>query len=147
MYWNGRPSVAEFKADELLYFRYGLDEFIDGRLVSAAIHFPRVSVNRSTLSEPQDVLFDENGAYRGLGVIEFRVSDVPNEIDGENNSAFVFTINHVPEELNYSHSEVWSTRAPGSSELKEPSKSVKLKFRIALSGKARISIVAVRNRR
>jgi hypothetical protein len=50
---------------------------------------------------------------------------------------------------NYSHSEIWSDQTPRTGSYREPSRTVKLKFRIHLCQRItleRIKIEAVRNR-
>lgn len=146
---NGRSPIADFEAHELLYLRYGADEFVDGQLDPAAIRFPKQSVNRGSLSEPEDVLFDEGGRYDGLGVVDFRVEDIPPQVVGDQDSIFNFSMHHVPLELNYAHSEIWSVRSGEAGECKKPSPSVKLKFRIQLAQRiqrANVRIEATRNK-
>ena len=117
----------------MLYLRYGAEDFLGGQLEPSAIHFPRTSVNRGSLSEPEDVLFDEHGEYNGLGVVGFMVSDVPRRVTQSQGPAYVFFMNHDPDPDNYSHSEIWSDQEPGTGRYKEPGKSVKLQFRIQIA--------------
>ena len=122
---------------------------MNGQLDPAAIRFPKQSVNRGSLSEPEDVLFHEDGKYDGLGAIEFKVADIPERVVA-NQTTYIFFLNHVPHEINYAHSEIWSDRDPQTREYKEPSRSVKLEFRIQLCKQIRtenIRIEAARNRR
>ncbi len=146
---NGRPAIPDFDPREALYLRYGADEFLEGQLDPAAIRFPKQSVNRAGLSEPQDVLIHECGKYNGLGVVCFCVEDIPPAVTGEQGSSFRFFMHHEPFEDNYSHSEIWSARIDGNGEYREPSKSAKLTFRIELAKKiieANIRIPAARNK-
>lgn len=147
MFQGDRSPEPTFEADERLFLRYGAEEFIDGQISSAAIHFPRSSVNRSRFSEPRDVLFDEDGKYADLGVIQFTVGDVPPEVRGTGQSQAIsfFSVHHEPEELNYAHSEIWS-RTEKDGVAIAPTRSVNVAFRIKLSQKAEIAITATRNR-
>jgi len=81
--------------------RYGCEDFLDGQLALAAIRFPRTSVNRGSLSEPEDALFAEDGKYNGLGVVEFKVWDIPSSIAQEQGPTYVFFMRHVPYPDNY----------------------------------------------
>ena len=149
MYQRDRRVVPDFDGGESLYLRYGREDFIEGQLTPAGIRFPKTSVNRGSLSQPEDVLFAEDGKYNGLGVVEFPVSDIPPRIAQDQGPTYVFFMRHVPYADNYSHSEIWSDQATGSGDYREPSKTVKLKFRIHLCQRItreRIRVEAVRNR-
>lgn len=146
---QGRPIIPDFDLKELLYLRFGADDFVDGQLVPSAIRVPKQSVNRGSLSQPEDVLFNEQGKYDGLGAVEFKVEDIPQTVAGDQGPIYVFFMQHDPREDNYPHSEIWSDHAPGTGNCREPSKSVKLKFRIELCKRIRVEgirIPAVRNR-
>jgi hypothetical protein len=141
--------LAEFCPDEPLYLRYGSDDFVAGTLDVSVLHFPRASVNRGRLSEPEDALFSETGEYNGLGVIELRVSDLPETIAQPQGPAYTFYMEHTPLDDNYSHSEICSEQAPCTGRLRTPSKTVKMRFRIEVSRMLtaeRIRIAAVRAR-
>lgn len=139
MFQRSRPPVASFSADEHLYIRYLAVSWIDGRLSHTGINaFPnkveQTSVNRGSFSEPEDVLFSEDGKYAKHGVLRFQVSEIPSPVAGEPSSlVFEFWPKHVPLELNYSHSEIWSRRSGLTSEYDKPPASVRTKFRIMLS--------------
>jgi hypothetical protein len=149
MYRNGRPIQPRFDFGELLYLRFGLDDFVEGQLVTAAIRVPGQSVNRGSLSRPEDVLFHPEGGYNGLGAVEFKVGDIPGTLVGDQDSTFMFFMQHVPLEENYPHSEIWSDKPPGTGECRKPSRSVGLKFKAELCKRIRedgIQIPAARNR-
>jgi hypothetical protein len=149
MYRRDRPVVPHFDSHELLYLRFGLDDFVDGQLVTAALRIPGQSVNRGSFSSPEDVLFHPEGDYNGLGAVEFKVEDIPVTVVGEQDSTFMFFMQHVPLEENYSHSEVWSDKPPGTGDCRKPSRSVGLKFKAELCRRIRedrIKIPAARNR-
>lgn len=149
MYTRDRRIVPHFDGGEFLYLRYGCEDFVQGQLAPGGIKFPKTSVNRGSLSQPEDALFAEDGKFDGLGVVEFTVSDVPPRIEQEQGPAYEFFLLHVPCDDNYSHSEIWSDQSPRTGDYKVPSKTVKLEFRIRLCqriGQDRIKIEAVRNR-
>jgi hypothetical protein len=149
MYQRQGPVLPDFDGHERLYLRYGSEDFVAGQFAPAAIRFPKTSVNRGRLSEPEDVLFAEDGRYNGLGVVEFEVSDIPATVAPEQGPSYTFFMEHVPHMDNYSHSEIWSDQTPRTGSYREPSRTVKLKFRIHLCQRItleRIKIEAVRNR-
>lgn len=144
---NGRPEEPSFEAGESLFFRYGKGQFVEGFLAIAAIRFPKTSVNRGRFSEAEDVLFSPTGAYDGLGAVEFKVGDIPPRVQQPQGPTYLFFMHHDPLEENYSHSEIWSDQEPNMKDYREPSKTVKMSFRIALSKKIteqNIRIKAVR---
>lgn len=149
MYRRGRPILPHFDSGERLYLRFGLDDFVGGQLAIAAIRVQRQSVNRGSLSRPEDVLFHPEGNYNGLGAVEFKVEDIPGTVVGDQDSTFMFFMRHEPIEDNYAHSEIWSDRPPGTGDCPKPSKSVGLKFKAELCKRIRedrIKIPAARNR-
>lgn len=148
MYRHGREAVPDFAGPELLYLRYMSQHFIQGQLLPEAIRSQlRQSVNRGSFSEPEDALFSETGTYDGLGVVGFRVADIPARVDQPQGPAYVFFMRHEPEEENYSHSEIWSDHQTGTGGFRPPSRTVSLKFRILLCRsirKEQVRIMAVR---
>jgi hypothetical protein len=133
MYRRERPIVREFQNEEFLYLRYRRDHWVEGQLDPAGLRFPKTSVYRSLFSEPADALFSEDGRYNGLGVVRFRVLDIPARVEQENGPAYVFHMEHVPLSDHYSHSEIWSRREDAvDHQDREPNKTVKLRFRIRL---------------
>jgi hypothetical protein len=133
MYRRDRPLLPDFDDVEVLFLRYGHDDFVAGQLTESAIRFPKTSVNRGSVSKPEDVLFAEDGKYDGLGVIEFKVSDIPRRIEQDQGPTYIFFLQHVPYSDNYSHSEIWSDQETRTGIVKKPSRTVRLKFRIHLS--------------
>src|SRR5450759_5966302 len=103
MYRNGRPIQPQFDPNEPLYLRFGSDEFVGGQLVTAAIRVPGQSLNRGSLSRPEDVLFHPEGNYNGLGAVEFNVEDIPGTVIGDQDSISMFFMRHEPHEDNYAH--------------------------------------------
>jgi hypothetical protein len=149
MYQRERQVLRDFDSGEFLCLRYGREDFVKGQLAPGGIRFPKTSVNRGSLSQPEDVLFAEDGKYNGLGVVEFTVSDIPSSVAQDTGPTYLFFMRHVPFTDNYSHSEIWSDQAPATGDYREPSKTVKLKFRIHLCQRItreRVRIEAVRNR-
>jgi hypothetical protein len=132
----------------MLYLRYRRDHFLAGQLSPDAIRSQlQQSVNRGAFSEPEDVLFSETGEYNGLGVVEFRVAEVPSRVDQDEGPSYSFFPRHEPEELNYSHSEIWSDQLPATGGFRKPSRTVSLKFRVqlcSLIGLERVRVEAAR---
>lgn len=149
MYQRDRPIQPDFAVEETLYLRYLAAHFVGENLRPEAIRFTKTSVNRGSLSQPEDVLFDEGGKYNGLGAVEFLVSDVLGVVEQPNGPPYDFFMRHMPFENNYSHSEIWCDSVPATGDYKEPSRTVKAEFRIRLCqriGRGSIRIEAVENR-
>jgi hypothetical protein len=146
MYRRGREVIPDFAGPEPLYLRYMRQHFVEGQLLPEGVRAQlKQSVNRGTLSEPEDVLFSETGEYDGLGVVEFRVADIPERIDQPHGPTFVFFMRHEPQDRNYSHSEIWSDHeAQAPVGFRKPSHTVSLKFRVCLCRSMRQRIEAVR---
>ena len=148
MYRRGREVVPDFAPEELLYLRYMSQHFVQGQLLPEGIRFQlKQSANRGRFTEPEDALFSETGEYDGLGVVEFRVADIPERVDQPEGPAYVFFMRHVPLETNYSHSEIWSDQEARAGAFRAPSRTVSLRFRILLCTSIRqeqIRIIAVR---
>jgi hypothetical protein len=148
MYSRGREPVQDFAGPELLYLRYMSQHFIQGQLLPAGIRSQlKQSVNRGSFSEPEDALFSETGEYNGLGVVEFRVADIPERVEQVEGPTYVFFMRHEPEDENYSHSEIWSDHDPRTGGFRRPSRTVSLSFRILLCRSIRqeqVRIKAVR---
>lgn len=138
---NGRKPDPTFGSDELLYRRIPL-EYLDGNEVLQAhlvafLEFPATSTNRSKYSEPVDVLIEAKA--RPSAVFSWIVSEVVGiEVLREDLNGFDYTsyVEHVPEELNYSHSEI-RTRRVNSGEDKKPSSKQKMEYRSLLASRAR----------
>jgi hypothetical protein len=111
MYRNGRAVDPGFLDTEQLFFRCKRDAILDtDRIKPAAVHFPDQSVNREKYSRCTDVLIPD-GSPRSKdwlfwGVARIFVRDVPPETTSSGRVPFRFTIEHDPEEDNYSHSEL-----------------------------------------
>jgi hypothetical protein len=148
MYRSGREAVPDFAGAELLYLRYMSQHFVQGQLLPEGIRSQlRQSVNRGRFSEPEDALFSETGEYDGLGVVQFKVADIPARVDQPQGPAYVFFMRHEPVEENYSHSEIWSDHEVRTGAFRAPSRTVSLRFRIPLCASIRqeqVRIMAVR---
>ena len=145
---HGREVVADFAGSEFLFMRYMSQHFVQGQLLPEGIRSQlRQSVNRGRFSEPDDALFSETGKYDGLGVVEFRVADIPARLDQPNGPSYVFFMRHEPEDENYSHSEIWSDHEARTGGFRAPSRTVSLNFRILLCRSIRqeqVRIIAMR---
>jgi hypothetical protein len=143
MYQRGRVEDPEFDPGELLYRRYLKEHWIDGIFSNTGFSFPKQSVNRQKYSEPEDVLFLPDGTFDDeRGVLEFAVRDIPLILPEGGGPAFVFFPKHVPEEVNFAHSEVWCDRAAKTGEYVEPNRTVKKLLRTKLSQRVFIRIPA-----
>ena len=145
MYRRGREVVPDFAGSELLYLRYMSQHFVQGELLPAGIRSQlKQSVNRGSFSEAEDALFSETGKHDGLGVVEFRVGDVPERVDQPQGPAYIFFMRHEPEEENYSHSEIWSDHETRTGGFRAPSRTVSLSFRVLLCRSIRQEQIRIR---
>jgi hypothetical protein len=145
MYRRDREVVPDFAAAELLFLRYTSLHFVQGELLPAGIRSQlKQSVNRGCFSEPDDVLFSETGEYDGLGVVEFKVSDIPARVEQPHGPSFMFYMRHEPMDENYSHSEIWSDHEARTGGFRAPSRTVSLSFRILLCRSIREEQVRIR---
>jgi hypothetical protein len=134
MYRNGRPEDQVFDGAELLCRRYVQEHLINGQFSPAGFSFKTSgpSVNRQKYSDPEDVLFLPDGTFCDeCGVLEFAVWNIPARIQG-GQSAYVFSPRHVPEDLNYAHSEIWCDSEEPTGGCVEPTRAVKKKLRAIL---------------
>jgi hypothetical protein len=121
MWRQDRPVIEKFEPSELLYRRCVKNDLAiddENELWSITVEFPAFSVNRELQSEPmefrsapEDVLIPPDGKVTTnielMGVVQFPVSAVPGSLTPLQGGATVnFRIEHLPEDDNYSHSEV-----------------------------------------
>jgi hypothetical protein len=129
MFRNGRPIDPVFRLDEKLYIRF---DRIDGKNVDpACIMAPVQSVNRSKYSKAEWVLLAKFPKFINWGYGFFRVSDVPQSITSEFDITHYFKVEHVPEDDNYSHSEVRAYK--NEKPVKHKNDAIRLKYRVMLS--------------
>jgi hypothetical protein len=130
---NGRPIDNNFTPQERLFFRISPETEIgaDDKPDASCIKYPDMSVNREKYSEQDDVIF----SFTGWGVAAFRVADVPQAIKSEGGPEYQYKVEHVPEDKNYSHSEVRTYKNGIYSEkIKLPEKVKKLYRTLLLNG-------------
>jgi len=136
---NGRPVVPEFAPDELLFMRVTPDKIHADEVDVTAVRFPDFSVNRGKFSEPGDVLLPN---HFGMGVCQFEVRDVPPgpyvPVGSKRN--YTFKVVHVPNEDNYSHSEVRAHKDGIHKRKLDVPKTTKKWFRDQLRQKMRVVI-------
>jgi len=142
---NGRPEDPIFRPEELLYRRYLSDHWVGDHFSPAGFRFEKdsgQSVNRQKFSEPEDVLFSEDGSLDGYGVLEFATRDIPPRLQEMGTPVFVFFLKHVPQEENYAHSEIWCETEQETGRYGNPSQTVRKKFRTMLSQHVTVRIAA-----
>ena len=136
----GRPADPDFDQQEKLYHRFEkLQKASDGKFYPASIRFPDFSVNRERYSKPEDVLYPN---YKGLGIVSFKVEDLPEPIltgeGSKNETTYTFVPVHDPLEENYAHSEIRTFKNGHYSKNMDVSKKVKFKFRTHLANKLNV---------
>jgi len=141
---EGRSTQPFENRDEELYRRYQLAHFVDGVLSNIGLPFPRFSVNRSSCSEPGDVLWDdeEERRFEGWGVLVFTVGEARMELRTGDGRQLGFDLEHNPLDLNYAHSEVICFDTTTGTEVKNPSRMVQKQYRAKISQAARPIIPA-----
>ena len=135
MYRCGRPVKSKFSPEENLFLRCEKHQVEGLNLIPATcFSFPVFSVNRGKFSEPGDVLLPK---YLNWGIAKFQVQDISLKISSNEKTEYTFHAVHVPEEENYSHSEV-GTNINGkyNKRRKIQSQKVKKEFRMHLAQRA-----------
>lgn len=130
---DGRGLDDGFKPEHILYRRCTSDEVEGTRMLAAAIRYDNTSVNWSKYSRPGDVIFDN--CDWGIAILRVRQlpDGLPTNKPDPKTKIYAFRATHVPEDENYSHSEIWAY-ADGVREPKpKPSDAVKKEFRMLLS--------------
>jgi hypothetical protein len=109
--WNGRQPDQTFDANEFLFYRVtALDE--RGKVGSVDVMCPNTSVNRGKYSRPIHVLYARLPRFLNWRVVEFRVGEIPGELEHPDGRKFQFKIVHDPvqppiePDENYAHSEI-----------------------------------------
>jgi hypothetical protein len=142
MFRNGRAEDQVFGKDENLYRRYIKEHWVNNTFVGAGFQFPRPSVNRQRYSEPEDVIYSDEGEFDGCGVLEFSVEHIPQRLVDGAGKAYVFFPWHTPDEDNYAHSEIWCESESERGQQADPNSTTKKKFRTMLSQHAKVKIEA-----
>ncbi|HTC61594.1 MAG TPA: hypothetical protein VK709_02025 [Candidatus Saccharimonadales bacterium] len=139
---NGRAADQHFDPAEKIYRRYARNDYEIGVVLNIGLS-SAPSVNREKFSHPKDVLLSTTDEYEGLGVLSIAVQDIPAQLLIENPSHRFFP-QHVPEENNYAHSEVWCNRIGQVGPHIKPSNLVKKMFRTLLGQRVSVEIQALK---
>jgi hypothetical protein len=136
---RGRGVVENFDPAEPLYRRCTKTEVgVPGS--GLWVRFPDFSVNRGGqgFGPASDVLLPD---WPDHGVIQFLVQDIPASINSDQSTRYEFKPIHVPEDLNYAHSEVRAFKNGAYDRgLDVKSKLVKKQFRQLLGERAVVVI-------
>lgn len=122
-----------------MYRRYVEDDFDGGLFRPARFPFPP-SLNRQRYSEPQDVIFSVTGEFDQHGVLECSVSALSLRLSDDRQTEFTFVPIHLPEEDNYSHSEMWANCTQTGECNEEPSRIARKMHRTKVSQLFRVRI-------
>jgi hypothetical protein len=134
---NRGVVVDKYKPWHQLYRRCELEDLLGGRLIAARVKYDNVSVNWSKFSRPWDVIFDNPGN----GIVGIFVFDLPTELPKELSKGaklHSFEAEHVPEEENYSHSEIKTYRDGEKLDKPDLPKLVKKEFRAIIADRSRL---------
>lgn len=140
-----KPRSSLLQRREIVHSRRRGEFSPDWRGCSGGNAFPRSigqSVNRGKYSKPSDVILPDGlSKSRQLylwGVVYCVRKTLPAPIKDGRGEEYRFTVEHDPQENNYSHSEL---RAYKDDERREEvSASVKKKYRLALAFKLQLEI-------
>lgn len=128
------PKIAP---DELLYRRFSRKAFVNGRLMPAALTFPKISVNRSKYSDSNDALKAgccEGEAQWQLGIFSFMAGHIPIRVHCvDTNRTFQFQVEHKPRNGCFAHSEVVTLSLPTGVEVDQPTSKVRAIFRAKIT--------------
>jgi hypothetical protein len=135
---NGRVVDGAFRQSHRLYYRFKNEDVVGDRLLAARIPYFDASVNWSKYSKPWDVIFD----HPDFGIALFVVRDLPKDLPKEKErgaKTHAFVAVHVPEDFNYSHSEI-CTFKDGSRVKRKDSvgETAKKEFRTIMSNRGLI---------
>jgi hypothetical protein len=110
--WNGRQPDQVFDPDESLFYRVNEVDH-RGKVGSVdVILCPNTSVNRGKYSKPVHVLYAQLPKFLAWKVMEFRVRQIPLELEHPDRRVFRFELVHDPvrppiePDENYAHSEI-----------------------------------------
>ncbi len=118
---RGRPVDPEFDPAERLFYRFEGEYALGSSLRGLQVRSPDFSVNREKHGGlPVYVLIPN---WPDLGIAAFTVSSIPGPVSSEGGIKFSWHIEHVPEEINYQHSEIHTFR--GTRPRSEKARSVR----------------------
>lgn len=127
---NNRPIDDHFPPDEMLYRRVKKDEIVDGQVEYSVLKVPVFCANRSKYSLPEHVILFP---FQDWGVIAFEIQYIPSgPYNTDEKTSYTFNVVHVPEEENYSHTEVRACKNGEYSARTKVPDSVKHKWRLKL---------------
>ena len=80
------------------------------------------------------MLFLNDGTFADeMGVLEFAVSGIPKELPVNGPAKYLFFPKHVPEDLNFAHSELWCDSVQVTGGYVRPGKIIRKELRAILS--------------
>lgn len=137
---DGRPIDAEFLPGEELYFRVSAVHIHGEHVSPASIRVPAQSVDRQKYCPVPDWVLVPG--YEHWGVAKFFRGDVPDSMvsPSPGNVRYRFTVEHVPEDENYAHSEIRAYKGDQAlfDQKLQINDTVKKTFKMQLADKMRI---------
>jgi len=129
---NGRAPDQAFRWHHLLYQRCTNEDVCDTQILSARIKYDAASSNWSKYAKPWDVIFD----HPNHGIIQHAVVNLPQELPKNvpvktKPKLHSFRPVHVPEDLNYSHTEIQAFH--GNEKAKKIGELAKKEFRTLMA--------------
>lgn len=138
---NGRPGDQQFSPGELMYRRYVQEDFDGDCLKPARFSIPP-SLNREKYSHPEDVIFSEMGELDQHGVLECSVEGLSVTVFDDHHMEYIFVPVHLPEENNYSHSEMWADCTQTGQRTDRPSRIARKTYRTMVSQRFKVRIAS-----
>jgi len=138
---NGRPGEQKFSPGELMYRRYVQEDFDGDSLKPARFSIPP-SLNREQYSQPEDVIFSEMGEFDHHGVLECNVEGLAVTVLDDRQMEYIFVPVHLPEENNYSHSEMWADCTQTQQRMERPSRIARKTYRTMVSRRFKVRITS-----
>jgi len=136
MHRQNRQPDPVFAPDESLYHRVPHSHAELKEALKSSFQFPQCCVNRSKYSEPYDVLFDGPDP-QGYQVVSWQVRQVTGIIEPVGDSAtYECLTKHLPEELNFAHTELQTYKQGDRSKMRSPSPGQKLFWRALMAERA-----------
>ncbi|MFP3868178.1 MAG: hypothetical protein ACLFUU_08445 [Desulfobacteraceae bacterium] len=100
---NNREPDQDFAPEEDLFIRF--KEYHEDLIIPIEIKSVNQSLNRSKHGcQPEWILLP---CYKKQGYVVFKVKDVPPFMMSSAGDRYDFQIEHIPEDYNYCHSEIW----------------------------------------
>ncbi len=148
----GLKPDPDFSPDERLYRRINPDQIYEGnRVLGNALEdikerHPSCSFNRGKYSDPNDVLDPASSEYNRIAFLVAGNLPEPQPHPTDPQALYAFRLEHLPEDINYSHTEAQVTKQ-GKSASRVGSADLRRQLREALADKMSVLDPAISSTR